>query len=414
MYRFDIYPNKCYGYKMSHPTPFETPPLDIVFLAQNPPSESGTAIGARLSNNRMWNMIGSLTENTQVIPVGDLLRGEAKEDGAGPTLAEQLEEAQPRTILVETPGVPELRLLREDIPEAMHPRVSAIWRYTVLPRKPLPGTTEAEWRDLIDARVAFAKTIGLNICISPHQRLELLSQGVPEEKIIVIPNQVGWENSPAKRRSPGAEERRARYLEPDELGLLVVSRVHPEKGLDWLPDFIKTLREERRHLHGDAPYKKVRITLMGSVGDKDFADALFAQIAKAQADSEGRRLAEAITFDYMEEQRGDALDSIYNAYDVLLAPSPEEGFPRVPVEAMASGMTIIGNGHCPSTANIITLSPYTIGQTAPTPQKAAEQVLRMMDNSRILELMQNNAVQWTTSHYTFDRAMNGLRRALNL
>jgi glycosyltransferase involved in cell wall biosynthesis len=399
---------------MPHTAPFETLPLDVLFLSQNPPSPDGTAIGARLSNNRMWDMIGTLADRTEVIPVGDLLAAETTGSLREQPLSEQLEGLQPKKILIETPGPAELKLLREQIPETMHDRVLALWRYTVLPRQPLPGTTHEQWQELLEARITFASSIGLNVCISPHQRLELLSKGVPEEKIIVIPNQVGWENSPGKRKSPEADRLRAEYLEPDELGVLVVSRVHPEKGLDWLPGLIKTLREERRHLNGSAPFRKARITLMGPVGDQTFADALFAQIAEAEAGSEDNRLAEAITFNYIDEQRGDALDGIYNAYDVLLAPSPEEGFPRVPVEAMASGMTIIGNGHCPSTANIITLSPYTIGQTAPTPKKAAEQILLMMNDSRRLELMQHNAVQWATGHYTYDRALDGLRRALGL
>jgi glycosyltransferase involved in cell wall biosynthesis len=329
-------------------------------------------------------------------------------------LGELLEATRPGTILVETPGERELDILRRHVPEDMHPNVSAIWRYTVLPQKPLPGTTEDQWRSLRKARIEFAKACGLNICISPHQRLELLSEGVPEDQIIVIPNQVGWGNSPAKRKSPEAASLRAKYLDPDELGVLIMSRVHPEKGLEWLPGLIRTARAERKHLPPDAPYKKMRVTLTGPVGDREFWEGLKADIAAAMADTADEHAADAITFEHMEEKRGNELDELYNAYDVLLAPSPEEGFPRVPVQATGSGMTIIGNGNCPSTANIIVEAPYTIGQTAPTPEKAALQLLHLMNRADQLALMQQNAAQWAKGHYTYPRAIAGLIRALRL
>jgi glycosyltransferase involved in cell wall biosynthesis len=118
--------------------------------------------------------------------------------------------------------------------------------------------------------------------------------------------------SPEKR---SAEWRRAQGYADDEAVILFFGRLVKEKGLDVFEDVVKALRE-RGH--------RVRPLIVGA--------------GPAGEDMAGR-MGEAVFTGHVE---GDELSRAVASADILINPSTTEAFGNVNLEAMASGLALIG------------------------------------------------------------------------
>ncbi len=130
------------------------------------------------------------------------------------------------------------------------------------------------------------------------------------QDVAYIPGGVDLERFQS-RKKPGPGE---------ELRLLCVARLAPQKGIEVLLKALSSLREAER--------SRIRLTLVGDGPLRPHLEAL------AERDLPGR-------VEFLGWQPRDQLPSIYASADVLVLPSLEEGMPTVVLEAMASRLPII-------------------------------------------------------------------------
>ena len=321
-----------------------------------------------------------------------------------------------------------------------HPNLYSSILFLSLPEN-LRGRSYAIWRSMLDTgshydinnkfmqierslMVNFLRRLqrivgnrmGRNLAISHAVAKSLTRIGINHDKIDIIRQQVGEEISPEIRTKDDGHNRE-KYLKTDELGVLIVSRISPEKGLNWIPDVIKHLRTIRRFLHPDAPKKRIKICLVGGAqktNNISYLENLLLNIKKSCQRTNDFYAADSVEFEYLGEKPSSAMQELYNAFDILLQPSPAEGFGRVSVEAMIAGMIVIGRGQCEATRDIVNEPPYSIGDLASSPEEAAELILQFTQDSLLLAQLQHNALLWGNGNYSLTDAISDLRVKLKL
>lgn len=168
-----------------------------------------------------------------------------------------------------------------------------------------------------------AKATAKIICVSDGEREEALRAGLPEEKLVVIPNGVDlamWTpSSPAERLAA----RRALGIADHELVIGAMARLVPQKGIDLLvqaaEDLLPDFPTARIMIWGDGPLRKSLLEL-------------------------SRRLA-LPGIQFMGETRDPAC--AYAAMDVFCNPARWEGCPYAVLEAMACGLPVVASDIAP-------------------------------------------------------------------
>ncbi len=147
---------------------------------------------------------------------------------------------------------------------------------------------------------------------------ELAADGVPKQRLGMIHN--GSELRPLPHAQDRAEARRREGIAADDLVLMTVANLLPYKGH-------RDLIESIAGICHDLP-RPWRLILVG--WDNGIRASLEARAAEAG-------IAEHIHF---VQDRCD-LDSFYQAADIAILPSHEEGFPNAVIEAMGAGLPVI-------------------------------------------------------------------------
>jgi glycosyltransferase involved in cell wall biosynthesis len=300
------------------------------------------------------------------------------------------------------------------LPPDMQEKTFAIWRgmannYDIIdPHDTLKQQVFKHGKNR--AKTVTRRVVGNNVrqnfAISYAVAQSLEDTGVHPDNITVIPNQVGGEYN-ATLRFNQEELIRDKHLSPDNFGVLIVSRVHQSKGLDWLPETIQHLNSNGNL--DTTPYKRITIALAGGAlrEDDPYESALYEQIQAAQAGND------FISFKPLGFQDSQSLQELYCAYDMLYAPSPAEGLPRVLVEGMSSGIVPLANGNCLASAEVIQEPDTEVGLLANSPEESARQLMSIIKQPEKLQEMQHNAAKWATEHYTLEHAQAKLYEALD-
>lgn len=193
-----------------------------------------------------------------------------------------------------------------------------------------PAFSMASWqfsvRGMLHARQVVA--VSSNTAKDVHQML-----GIESERIAVVPNGVDFQFRPL----PVEEVEPLRQLyqrSPDEICLLNVGSTHQRKNILTILKVLKALRDRGLPV------------CLWRLGDKFMPDQ--------QAFIEEFNLNQNILHFGVPDQK--TLIQIYNAADVLLAPSLYEGFGLTVLEAMACGTPVI-------TSNVSSL-PEVAGDAA--------------------------------------------------
>jgi len=152
------------------------------------------------------------------------------------------------------------------------------------------------------------------VAVSRDLKGQLVSRGVPADKVEVIPNGVD------SRFCPGDQAEARRRLDLPEAGALLgfVGLLVPVKGLDVLLDAMARLDGPAAHcvLVGDGPERQ-------------------ALEARARALGLGARLH------FAGQRPAGEIPDWLNAFDALVLPSRSEGRPNVVLEAMSSGLPVV-------------------------------------------------------------------------
>ena len=311
---------------------------------------------------------------------------------------------QPRCVIFDSPALYGATIFAGLSAEAKRNSV-AIWRVEIGPKESLIGIKGIKRKILTHIRRLMANNVRINLAVSAAVADSLMAIGVDPGKIQVIPEQVGGEFTPRERILYDGNWK-CQLLDHDELGVLVVSRVSPEKGLMWLPKIYEALRRERKNLNPDALYRKVKIGLVGNQNlvFPNHLGQILDGVKLATANTSEELWSESVKFEYMGPKTPGELQNIYNAFDILVNPSPREGFGRVTVEAMNGGMTVIGRAECKATKSTITKAPYSIGLLAGDEQEVASQIIDFMQNPPFLQYLSANALQWSAGHFSLAEA----------
>jgi len=163
------------------------------------------------------------------------------------------------------------------------------------------------------------KKVNRFIAVSPSEAKAFASiVGLPEGKILVIPNGVNLEELD-KVSNTKVRQFKDRYS-PREPLILFVGRIVPAKGIDILVEAVASLRTRAKTL------------IVGPVGDERYFEELKRMVRRLKLES-------AVQFD--ELSRSEVL-SAFHACDLFVLPTRGEVFGIVLAEAMAVGKVVIG------------------------------------------------------------------------
>ncbi len=150
--------------------------------------------------------------------------------------------------------------------------------------------------------------------------------GVPDEKIISIPNGVDIERF---RTAGDAASVRRRYDLSGKKVIGYVGRIAPEKGIEYLIEAFRLLREKRVDM---------RLLLIGPYLISEYGDPIYHSRLMTMIDNYG--LKDDVSFTGLVQH--EELPNYYAACDVTVFPSDwEEPFGIVCIEALASGKPVI-------------------------------------------------------------------------
>jgi glycosyltransferase involved in cell wall biosynthesis len=185
-----------------------------------------------------------------------------------------------------------------------------------------------------DRKRIFQRSVFYRACRKVHTvseglRQELISRGLPAEKLVTLRNGVDSE-----RFKPGdrcAAREKIGGLPPDALVLGMVGRFMPWKGHALLIEAFEKIASRRPNAH---------LLLVGSGGTDE---------EKIRAQARASRLAPRIHFAGFQRD----VTLYYQAMDALIFPSTIEGLANAVLEAMACGVPALAHPAC-GMAEIIT------------------------------------------------------------
>jgi D-inositol-3-phosphate glycosyltransferase len=145
----------------------------------------------------------------------------------------------------------------------------------------------------------------------------------PEKKLHVIPLGTNIDSSSIHSKEKARE---LLNLPSDQFLVGVIGRLDEKKGQLEVIEALSMLKEREKNIH------------VVFIGDK----------TKNEADEYVQKLNDAIEFKHLQERvtflpHQSAIQKLYGAFDLVIVPSWEETFGTVTIEAMASGVPVIGS-----------------------------------------------------------------------
>lgn len=328
--------------------------------------------------------------------------------GTTDRLRRVIETAAPRTIMLNGVSiVADLTFLQACVPDHYLDRTAALWKSSIN-RTPAVfedlspmASAAARSREQIlrQTRHRIARRVGYNVVFSTHLIEDLDELGIEPERILFAQEPVAGFISPTLRAESGPALR-AQYLDQDEFGILVSSRIQTDKGLTWLPPMARELdRLLNRESRSDRP-TRVRISVAGNVRSPELHKRLLR---------ETRDLSESVRVEFLGHQPQEVVAELNATHDVLFHPSPEEGFGRAFIEAMQAGMGVVGSRSCRSLTHILRASDAEMGAQAQDPAEAAAYIWGLISDPDRCRRIGREAQAWATSEFTVERATDDLR-----
>jgi len=188
------------------------------------------------------------------------------------------------------------------------PRVAVVHGYT-------GEDSKVRFFEAIDRQVV--RTADAVVCVADALRTRLVDAGVAPERVHLVPNGVNAERVQAAARAGREDRRRAWAVSMEEILVLVLGRLSPEKGQDVALEAFAALRREG-----------VRLVLAGDGA------------ARPVLEDRARRLGLEVDFAGWVSDPWACL----GAADVFLLPSRTEGLPLALLEAMAAARPVVATG----------------------------------------------------------------------
>ncbi|MDR1384841.1 MAG: glycosyltransferase [Planctomycetaceae bacterium] len=198
--------------------------------------------------------------------------------------------------------------------------------------------------------------------------------GIARDKIIIIPNGVDVEKYQTREKANLA----SCCCSEQSKKILVIGRLHPQKGIDWLLQttdlWFATRNDWELLLVGDGPE---RATLERMAREKPYH----------------RRI-------HFLGHRQD-IPQLLTASDLLLLPSRWEGMPNVVMQAMASGLPVVAT----EVEGVDELIPQKSLQTCPFGNTAAfaEKIVQILDRSDLAAKLGAQNQEYIRRHFAIQK-----------
>lgn len=303
------------------------------------------------------------------------------------------------------------------LPKELQEKSCAIWRGTIESSRFIKNNSpDNKFVNFISDSIVtklqnvIGNKVKFNLAVSSAVNQSLQQAGVPKEKIINIQEQLSNKYNPEIRNN-NLENERKNFLKPDEFGVLFVGRIAPEKGIDWLVNLYKNLKSEIKYFDSDI-FPKIKINVVGTT-DLNYFKFIKRQIDSITAKSKDNFKSDNVNFEFWGCKNSDQLKKFYNTHDVLFMPSPSEGFGHVTVEALSSGLPVIGRSGCIATEEILSNPPYSVGTVVDNVKEATREIFFLANNSETLDQLKTNAYKWASNFYSSQKAKDQLWQAID-
>jgi glycosyltransferase involved in cell wall biosynthesis len=180
----------------------------------------------------------------------------------------------------------------------------------------------------------------------------------PEKKLHVIPLGTNIDSTSIHSKE---EARKLLNLHSDKFLVGVVGRLDEKKGQLEVIQALSLLKDSEKNIH------------VVFIGDK----------TKNEADEYVQKLQHAIEFNHLQEKttflpHQSDMQLLYGAFDLVIVPSWEETFGTVTIEAMASGVPVIGSNTA-GTSEILENEIFLFH--AKNPEDLSSTLLNILKNS---------------------------------
>lgn len=180
----------------------------------------------------------------------------------------------------------------------------------------------------------------------------------PEKKLHVIPLGTNIDSTSIHSKE---EARKLLNLHSDKFLVGVVGRLDEKKGQLEVIQALSLLKDSKKNIH------------VVFIGDK----------TKNEADAYVQKLQHAIEFNHLQEKttflpHQSDMQLLYGAFDLVIVPSWEETFGTVTIEAMASGVPVIGSNTA-GTAEILENETFLFH--AKNPEDLSSTLLNILKNN---------------------------------
>ena len=237
------------------------------------------------------------------------------------------------------------------------------------------------------------RAVGANLTVSDDIGQLLLGEGVPDERVRVIPNGISGRFRPASR-----DEARVQLgLPPTGYIVLYVGLLVPVKGVDVL---LQSFTDARRPewmcvVVGDGPLRADLETVAAEAGVGD-------------------------SFRFVGRQPSGEMPTWLNAADVLVLPSHSEGRPNVVMEAQACGLPVIAT-RVGGTPELITdgvtgilIEPGDVdGLAGALRRMALDPELRVQIGARARGFIESSELTWEASSAAVESVYGQLLEGAN-
>lgn len=186
----------------------------------------------------------------------------------------------------------------------------------------------------------------------------LIELGIQKDKICIIPNGVR-----ANELSCITSK-----IDRNELVIGFLGKIQPVKGVHRLIGPITRIVHEY--------LEKVRVIFAGSIQDERYSGGIL------------KKMNELSSFEYWGSLLFDQVDKFYEECNIVLVPSLSEGFPNVPLEAMAAGKAVIASKIFPIDEMI---EHGKTGFLVESDEEIYKYIKILLDNPNLIEYIGKNA-----------------------
>lgn len=213
-----------------------------------------------------------------------------------------------------------------------------------------------------------------------------LQAGVPERKIVLIPNGVDTGRFKPISTTEKKKQREKLGLPCDKTILVYAGIIRPEKGIDFLLDALQLIVRERSDVY---------LLVLGPL------ESWLPEEERQYAEAVVRRMAAPELKDFV--RYGGKVDNVHEFFqvaDIFVSASKREGFPNVLLEAMSAGLPPVVVNIPGIHERILQNGVNGIVVSKPDVSNFVLKVLMVVDDVHFRQILSSSALATIGQHYS--------------